>query len=156
MGKNKKGYNWRAREQPGGQLDSSQVASLQDIVQIPGMRADPSQGTNILGKLGRRIIYFVSGCDKNNLPVQIQTYAVETYFKNMFYNIYSTWRKINFLSDTAFAIDNIAPRNNTYQIRIRSGHWSWSVNNQESVVIWSQPSGIVFEILMNYNDFYLE
>jgi hypothetical protein len=50
MGKAKKGHNWRAREQPGGIQQNSQMGSMQDIIQIPGMRTDQSQGTNVVGR----------------------------------------------------------------------------------------------------------
>jgi hypothetical protein len=50
MGKSKKGHNWRAREQPGGLQQPGHLPNLQDIIQIPGMRSDSSQGTNIVGK----------------------------------------------------------------------------------------------------------
>jgi hypothetical protein len=50
MGKKKKGYNWQAREQPGGQLDTAELASLQGIITIPGIRSDTAQGTNVIGE----------------------------------------------------------------------------------------------------------
>jgi len=50
MGKKKKGFNWRAREQPGAELDTSALAAMQCILQLPPSRTTPAdQGTNILG-----------------------------------------------------------------------------------------------------------
>ena len=50
MGKKKKGYNWRAREQPGAELDTSALAAMQGILQLPPSRTTAAdQGTNILG-----------------------------------------------------------------------------------------------------------
>jgi len=50
MGNKKKN---RAREQAVGEMDTGEVARLQNIIQIPGLAQDPSQGSNVLGRTTR-------------------------------------------------------------------------------------------------------
>jgi len=49
MGRQKKGFNWKARDQPTGEVDQEEVEKLRDKVHIEGLRTDSGyEGSNAL------------------------------------------------------------------------------------------------------------
>ena len=49
MGKSKKRYNWKAREQPGGSLETGEISALQKKIDISGVKdKDQFHGSNVL------------------------------------------------------------------------------------------------------------
>ena len=49
MGKDKKRYNWKAREQPGGSLETREISALQKKIDISGVQdVEQYQGSNLL------------------------------------------------------------------------------------------------------------